>query len=67
MARKAKKIRIISVPDRKTRLLAEKFGVSEGMVYSALGGRTHSEKASQICEAALSDFGGVETQKLVWE
>lgn len=62
---KPKKIKIISVPDR--RKLVEKFGVAETSVYNALAGRSHTEQAALIRKAALDEFGGIETTKIVWD
>lgn len=61
----ARKVKIIMVPDRK--LLADKFGVVENTIYNALADRTHSEQAALIRKAALDEFGGIETTKIVWD
>ena len=47
------------------KLLAEKFGCSEGLVWSALAFRSDSKKANEIRTAAINEFEGVPNNKLV--
>lgn len=60
-----KKRKIISVSPKNRKLLAEKFGCSEGLIWSALAFRSDSKKANAIRTAAIEEFEGVPNNKLV--
>lgn len=62
----AKKRKIIRVsPENRKKLIAY-FGCTEATVYNALAYKTFSNAAASIRNAALNIFGGVETDKVVF-
>lgn len=62
----AKRVKIIKVPLKGRKKLLEKYGCSTTTLYNALGNRTHSEFADTIRQDALSNFGGVRDEKIVF-
>lgn len=61
----ARKKKIIQIPPENVLLLAKAMNRSKVTVWNALAYRSDSEDAQQIRRLALSDYGGIETYKLV--
>ena len=61
-----KKIKIIKVSLEGRKKLAERYGCRKETIYNALGFRSQSKQSEDIRQAALNEFGGVETDKVVF-
>ena len=61
-----KKIKIIKVPLEGRKKLAERYGCRRETIYNALGFRSQSKQAENIRQDALNEFGGVETDKVLF-
>lgn len=61
-----KKIKIIKVSLEGRKKLAERYGCCRETIYNALGFRSQSKQSEDIRQAALNEFGGVETDKVVF-
>lgn len=62
----AKKIKIIKVPLEGRKKLAERYGCCRETIFNALAFRSQSKQSEDIRRDALNDFGGVETEKVVF-
>lgn len=62
----AKKIKIIKVPPKVGKKLAERYGCRIETIYNALAFRSQSKQSYEIREVALNEFGGIETDKVVF-
>ena len=60
-----RKKKIIQVPPENVMKIAKAMRVAKITVYNALAYRSESENAQLIRKLAMSDYGGVETTKLV--
>lgn len=60
-----RKKKIIQISRKNVDLLAESMHVSAVTVWNALAFRSDSDNAVRIRQLALSDYGGIETYKLV--
>ncbi len=61
-----KKIKIIKVPPKAGKKLAERYGCRIETIYNALAFRSQSKQSYEIRNDALKEFGGVETDKVVF-
>ena len=61
-----KKIKIIKVPLEGRKKLAERYGCRRETIYNALSFRSQSKQSEDIRQAALNEFGGVETDKVLF-
>lgn len=61
-----KKIKIIKVSSEGRKKLAERYGCRRETIYNALGFRSQSKQSEDIRQAALNEFGGVETDKVLF-
>lgn len=61
-----KKIKIIKVSLEGRKKLAERYCCRRETIYNALGFRSQSKQSEDIRQAALNEFGGVETDKVVF-
>ena len=61
-----KKIKIIKVSLEGRKKLAERYGCRRETIYNALGFRSLSKQSEDIRQAALNEFGGVKTEKVVF-
>ena len=61
-----KKIKIIKVSLEGRKKLAERYGCRRETIYNALGFRSQSKQAEDIRQAALNEYGAVETDKVVF-
>ena len=61
-----KKIKIIKVSPEGRKKLAERYGCRRETIYNALGFRSLSKQAEDIRQAALNEFGGVETDRVTF-
>ena len=61
-----KKIKIIKVSLEGRKKLAERYGCRRETIYNALGFRSQSKQSEDIRQAALNEYGGVETDKVVF-
>lgn len=61
-----KKIKIIKVPPKMGKKLAELYGCRRETIYNALSFRSQSKQSEDIRQAALNEFGGVKTDKVVF-
>ena len=61
-----KKIKIIKVSLEGRKKLAERYGCRRETIYNALGYRSQSKQAENIRQDALNEFGGVETDKVLF-
>jgi hypothetical protein len=61
-----KKIKIIKVPPKMYKKLAERYGCRKETIYNALSFRSQSKQSEDIRQAALNEFGGVETDKVLF-
>ena len=61
-----KKIKIIKVSHEGRKKLAERYGCRRETIYNALGFRSQSKQSEDIRQAALNEYGGVETDKVVF-
>lgn len=62
----AKKIKIIKVSPEGRKKLAERYGCRRETIYNALGFRSQSKQSESIRYDALNEFGGVETDKVMF-
>ena len=62
----AKKIKIIKVPLKRRKKLAERYGCCRETIFNALAFRSQSKQSEDIRQDALNDFGGVKTEKVVF-
>lgn len=60
-----KMIKIISVSVKNREELKKKYRCSQTAIYNALAYRTMNERAEQIRQDALKNYGGVEGKKAV--
>lgn len=61
-----KKIKIIKVPPKMSKKLAERYGCRRETIYNALSFRSQSKQSEGIRQAALNEYGGVKTDKVVF-
>lgn len=61
-----KKIKIIKVSPEGRKKLVERYGCRKQTIYNALGFRSQSKQAENIRQDALNEFGGVETDKVLF-
>ena len=61
-----KKIKIIKIPPKMGKKLAERYGCRRETIYNALGFRSQSKQAEDIRNDALNEFGGVKADKYVF-
>lgn len=61
-----KKIKIIKVSLKGRKKLAERYGCRRETIYNALGFRSQSKQSEDIRQDALNEFGGVETDKVLF-
>lgn len=61
-----KKIKIIKVSPKMGKKLAERYGCRMETIYNALSFRSQSKQSEDIRQAALNEFGGVETDKVLF-
>lgn len=61
-----KKIKIIKVSPEGRKKLAERYGCRRETIYNALGFRSQSKQSERIRHDALNEFGGVETDKVMF-
>lgn len=61
-----KKIKIIKVSLEGRKKLSERYGCRRETIYNALGFRSHSKQSEDIRQDALNEFGGVETDKVMF-
>ena len=61
-----KKIKIIKVSLEGRKKLAERFGCCRETIFNALAYRSQSKQSEDIRQAALNEFGGVETDKVMF-
>jgi hypothetical protein len=60
-----RKKKIIQVSPENVMKLAEVMRVTKVTVYNALAFRSESESANVIRKLAMSDYGGIETTKII--
>lgn len=60
-----RKKKIIQVPPENVMKLAKTMRVAKITVYNALAYRSESENAQLIRKLAMSDYGGIETTKII--
>lgn len=63
---KVKKIKIIKVSLEGRKKLAERYGCCRETIFNALAFRSQSKQSEDIRQAALNEYGGVETDKVVF-
>lgn len=61
-----KKIKIIKVSREGRKKLAERYGCCRETIFNALAFRSQSKQSEDIRQDALNDFGGVETEKVMF-
>ena len=61
-----KKIKIIKVSLEGRKMLAVRYGCRRETIYNALAFRSQSKQAEEIRNDALNEFGGVETERVVF-
>lgn len=61
-----KKIKIIKIPPKMCKKLAERYGCRRETIYNALSFRSQSKQSESIRQDALNEFGGVETDKVMF-
>lgn len=61
-----KKIKIIKVSLEGRKKLAERYGCCRETIFNALAFRSQSKQSEDIRQAALNEYGGVETDKVVF-
>ena len=61
-----KKIKIIKIPPKVGKKLAERYGCRRETIYNALGFRSQSKQAEDIRNDALNEFGGVKADKVLF-
>ena len=61
-----KKIKIIKVSREGQKKLVERYGCRRETIYNALSFRSQSKQSEDIRQAALNEFGGVETDKVLF-
>ena len=61
-----KKIKIIKVSLEGRKMLAERYGCRRETIYNALAFRSQSKQAEEIRNDALNEFGGIETDRIVF-
>lgn len=61
-----KKIKIIKVSHEGCKKLVERYGCRRETIYNALAYRSQSKQAEDIRQDALNEFGGVETERVVF-
>lgn len=61
-----KKIKIIKVSHEGREKLAERYGCRRETIYNALGYRSQSKQAENIRQDAFNEFGGVETDRVMF-
>ena len=61
-----KKIKIIKLSNEGRKKLAERYGCRRETIYNALGFRSQSKQAENIRQDALNEFGGVETDRVMF-
>lgn len=61
-----KKIKIIKIPPKVDKKLAERYGCRRETIYNALSFRSQSKQSESIRQDALNEFGGVKTDKVVF-
>ena len=61
-----KKIKIIKASLEGRKKLAERYGCRRETIYNALSFRSQSKQSEDIRQAALNEFGGVETDKVLF-
>lgn len=61
-----KKIKIIKLPLEGRKKLAERYGCRRETIYNALAYRSQSKQAESIRHDAMNEFGGVETERVVF-
>ena len=62
----AKKIKIIKVSLEGRKKLAAKYGCRRETIYNALAFRSQSKQSEEIRQDALNEFGGIETDRVVF-
>lgn len=61
-----KKLKIIKVSKEGRMKLIERYGCRRETIYAALAYRTNGERPERIRQDALNEFGGVKTEKIVF-
>lgn len=61
-----KKIKIIKVSLEGRKKLAERYGCCRETIFNALAYRSQSKQSENIRQAALNEYGGVETDKVMF-
>ena len=61
-----KKVKIIKVSLEGRKKLAERYGCCRETIFNALAFRSQSKQSEDIRQAALNEFGGVETDKVMF-
>lgn len=61
-----KKLKIIKVSLEGRKKLAERYGCCRETIFNALAFRSQSKQSEDIRQAALNEFGGIETDKVVF-
>lgn len=61
-----KKIKIIKVSLEGRKKLAERYGCRRETIYNALGFRSQSKQAESIRQDALNEFGGIESERVMF-
>lgn len=61
-----KKIKIIKVSPEGRKKLAERYGCCRETIFNALAFRSQSKQSEDIRQAALNEYGGVETDKVMF-
>lgn len=61
-----KKIKIIKVSLEGRKKLAERYGCCRETIFNALAFRSQSKQSEDIRQAALNEYGGVETDKVMF-
>lgn len=61
-----KKIKIIKVSLEGRKMLATRYGCRRETIYNALAFRSQSKQAEEIRNDALNEFGGIETERIVF-
>lgn len=61
-----KKIKIIKVSLEGRKKLAERYGCCRETIFNALAYRSQSKQSEDIRQAALNEYGGVETDKVMF-
>ena len=60
------KRKIITVPKGKIAIICRSMNVKRSTVYNALNYNSNSESAQLIRRLALTQYGGVETSKIIF-